>query len=266
MRRRAKTPGWLNAAREANRAGSDWLSRALGRSGAVPPEELDATLAAGRVRVDGKVTTKPFTPVSAGSKVTVDGRAVSLERRTRVLMLHKPAGVIAEGGRDARPSVVDVLKPLLNEEQSRYAWLAVGRLDVDTTGLLLFTNDEQLVAHATSPQTHLPKRYLATVNDNATDAHLEPLRKGVTLDDGPARPAQAALKGPGLVELTLTEGRNHQVKRMLGAVGLPVLKLHREAVGDLQLDVAEGELRELTAEEIAGALGFTPASAAGTAR
>ncbi|MBK7857371.1 MAG: rRNA pseudouridine synthase [Archangiaceae bacterium] len=251
MPRRAKTPGWLTAAREANRPGTDWLARALGRSGAVHPSELEATLAAGRVRVDGKVTTKPFTPVTEGSKVTVDGKPVPLERQSRVLMLHKPAGVLAQGsGRDKRLTVVDVLGPLLDEAQQRYAWHAVGRLDVDTTGLLLFTNDERTVARVTSPESHLPKRYLATVHPKASEAMLQPLRDGVLLDDGPARPAVAKVRAPGVVELTITEGRNHQVKRMLAAVGLPVLKLHREAVGGIELDVEEGAMRELSAEEV----------------
>lgn len=248
--RRAKTPRWLDAARESGRAGGDWLLRALGRAGALPPEELEAAIASGRVRVDGRVASKPFTPVTEDSQVTVDGLPVSLERKTRVLMLHKPAGVVAEGGRDKRPTVMHVLVPLLPPALQRYAWHAVGRLDVDTTGLLLFSNDERFVAFATSPDSHLPKRYVATVQLNATDAQLEPLRKGITLDDGPARPALARLRSPGVVELTITEGRNHQVKRMLSAVGLPVLKLHREAVGSLVLDVNEGEMRELTQTEV----------------
>jgi 23S rRNA pseudouridine2605 synthase/16S rRNA pseudouridine516 synthase len=257
MPRRVKTPRWLSAAREANRAGADWLKRALGRAGALSPKELDAAIAGGRVRVDGKVVTKPFAPVTPLSRVTVDGSPVSLQTKTRVLMLHKSAGVVAEGGsRDTRPTVFDVLRPLLDDEHQRFTWHAVGRLDVDTTGLLLFTNDERLVAHVTSPKTHLQKRYLATVNEKATEAQLEPLRQGVTLDDGLTRPAGARLRGPGLVELTLTEGRHHQVKRMLAYVKLPVLKLHREAVGTVVLDVGEGEVRELSEPEVREGLGF----------
>lgn len=256
--RRARTPKWLAAARESGRTGADWLSRALGRAGAVPPEEVESAIASGRVRVDGRVATKPFTPVTESSKVTVDGVPVSMARVTRVLMLHKPAGVLAEGsGRDTRPTVLDVLQPLLPQTLRGFTWLAVGRLDVDTTGLLLFTNDERFVAHATSPQTHLPKRYVASVSEKASEEQLEPLRRGVTLDDGPARPAAARLRSPGVVELTLTEGRNHQVKRMLAAVGLPVLKLHREAVGSLVCDVDEGATREVSEVEIRDALSFT---------
>jgi 23S rRNA pseudouridine2605 synthase/16S rRNA pseudouridine516 synthase len=253
--RRAKTPKWLSAAREANAAKGDWLARALGRAGALPPAEVEAAIAAGRVRINGKVVNKPFAPVPEGAQVSVDGKAVDVRRRTRVLMLHKPAGVVS-AGRDKRGTVFDVLQGQLSEELARFTWHGVGRLDVDTTGLLLFTNDERFVAHATSPATHLPKRYLARVHEKATDAMLEPLRKGITLDDGPARPAQARVREKGLVELTLTEGRHHQVKRMLAAVGLPVLQLHREAVGSLVLDVPLGTYRELREEELRVALQY----------
>jgi 23S rRNA pseudouridine2605 synthase/16S rRNA pseudouridine516 synthase len=245
----------LAAAREANAAKGDWIARALGRAGAVPPAEVDAALAQGRVRIDGRVVTKPFAPVPEGARVTVDGIAVDVGRRTRVLMLNKPKGVVS-AGRDRRGTVFDVLQGQLDEALARYSWHAVGRLDVDTTGLLLFTNDERFVAHGTSPERHLPKRYLATVHEKATDAMLEPLRKGITLDDGPARPAKARVREKGRVELTLTEGRHHQVKRMLAAVGLPVLALHREAVGGLVLDVPEGTFRELSEGEIREALEY----------
>jgi 23S rRNA pseudouridine2605 synthase/16S rRNA pseudouridine516 synthase len=90
------------------------------------------------------------------------------------------------------------------------------------------------------------------------EAKLEPLRQGIVLHDGPARPARAVVRAPGLVELTLTEGRNHQVKRMLGELGLPVTKLHREAVGGLELDVPPGACRLLTEQEIREALGYLP--------
>jgi pseudouridine synthase len=256
--RRAKTPKWLAAAREAGEAKGDWLARALGRAGVVPKNELAAALAQGRVRIDGKVVTKPFAPLKDGARVTVDGKPADVSRRTRVLMLNKPAGVVS-AGRDRRGTVLEVLQGQLSEALARYSWHAVGRLDVDTTGLLLFTNDERFVAHATSPDAHLPKRYLATVHEKATDAMLEPLRQGITLDDGPARPAQARVREKGLVELTLTEGRNHQVKRMLAAVGLPVLKLHREAVGTLVVDVPEGTFREVSEEEIRTALQYVGA-------
>ena len=258
MARQAKTPKWLEAARVGGSAKADWLSRSLGRAGALPLPEAEAAIKAGRVRIAGKVVTQPLTPVTEATKVTLDGKAIDLKRQTRVVMLHKPAGVVTAGfdQHGKGDTVFDVFQRALPAELRPYQWHAVGRLDRDTTGLLLFTNDERVAQHATAPSTHLPKRYLARVNEKATEKQLQPLRTGITIDDGPARPAHAKLREPGLVELTLTEGRFHQVKRMLAAVGLPVLSLHREAVGNLVVDIPVGEMRELTADEIEHSLGY----------
>ncbi|HZH03322.1 MAG TPA: pseudouridine synthase, partial [Myxococcaceae bacterium] len=153
-------------------------------------------------------------------------------------------------------TVFECLAQRLPPELPPHGWHTVGRLDRNTTGLLLFTNDEWLVAHVTSPKTHLPKRYLARVSGTPTEEKLDPLRGGILLEDGPTLPAGARLCEDGRVELTLTEGRNHQVKRMLGAVGLPVLALHRQAVGALVLDVPEGAVRLLTEDEVRQSLGY----------
>jgi 23S rRNA pseudouridine2605 synthase/16S rRNA pseudouridine516 synthase len=174
-------------------------------------------------------------------------------------MLHKPAGVVTHGSDpEGIGTVFDVLQAALPSDLHRFGWHAVGRLDRDTTGLLLFTNDERFVGHATSPDTHLAKRYVAKVGALVDDAKLEPLRRGVRIDDGElTRPAKAKARGDDSVELTLTEGRFHQVKRMLNAVGLPTLALHREAVGALELDVPVSSYRALSDDEVAKKLGFT---------
>ena len=175
--------------------------------------------------------------------------SVAREVETRVLAFHKPADLLTSTVSQHRTGTVyEVLLPQLSDELSRYTWHAIGRLDRGTTGLLLFTNDEKLVAHATSPETHLPKRYVATVQGTADEEKVEPLRRGVMLEDGPTRPAKVKLRDAHTVEVTVTEGRHHQVKRMLGAVGLPARALHREAVGSVELDVAEGTFRELPPE------------------
>jgi 23S rRNA pseudouridine2605 synthase/16S rRNA pseudouridine516 synthase len=236
----------------------DWLSRALSRAGVFPPADAERAILAGRVRVNGQVRTQPLSPVRSEDRVTVDGRAVDLTVRTRALMFHKPKGLVCAGtDPEGVGTVFEALRDALPPALQGFGWHAIGRLDRNTTGLLLFTNDEQLVAHATAPATHLPKRYVAKVGGALEDSKLEPLRRGILLDDGLARPAKASIRAERSVELTLSEGRNHQVKRMLGAVGLPVLELHREAVGTLLLDVPEGGWRELTTEEIASALRFT---------
>ncbi len=237
----------------------DWIGRALPRAGILPPQEAERAIAAGRVRVAGRVVTEPLALLRPDDEVRLDGRVVSLAAPTLVLAFHKPRGcVVSNRDELGRPTVFDLLARALPPELARYGWHALGRLDLDTTGLLLFSNDERLVAHATLPETHLPKRYLARVQGTPTDERLEPLRRGLKLDDGDARPAKAEVRGEREVALTLTEGRFHQVKRMLAAVGLPVRALHREAVGDLELDVPEGGYRVLTDEEVARRLGFEP--------
>ena len=238
--------------------GPDWLSRALARAGVMPLSEAERAIREGRVRVGTRVVRQPLAQVKEGLPVVVDGRRVSLAPRTRCLMFHKPAGVVTSTRDDAaQGTVFERLYAVMPFALQTYTWHAVGRLDRDTTGLLLFTNDERLVAHATSPQTHLDRRYVAAVQGTATEEKLAPLREGVELGPGEqARPARARVREEGQVELTITEGRYHQVKRMLAAVGLPVMKLHREAVGTLELYVPEGQYRELSPEELVEKLGY----------
>ncbi|WP_224247759.1 pseudouridine synthase [Hyalangium gracile] len=240
------------------KAKPDWLSRALARAGVFPLAEAEDAIRAGRVSINGRVAKQPLAPVPEGAVLRVDGVEVQREVETRVLAFHKPADVLTSTVSQHRTGTVyEVLLPQLPDELSRYTWHAIGRLDRGTTGLLLFTNDEKLVAHATSPETHLPKRYVATVQGTADEEKLEPLRRGVMLEDGPTRPAKVKLRDAHTVEVSVTEGRHHQVKRMLGAVGLPVKALHREAVGDVLLDVPEGTFRELTPEEISHGLRYS---------
>ncbi len=264
MTRRAKgPPKWLEAAkkRTPGSAGDSWLSRSLSRAGVLPLQRAEDAIREGRVAVDGRVVTEAFTPVNASSRVSLDGQLVSLAFTSRVLAFHKPAGLVTHGSDpEGIGTVFDGLARVLPEGLQRFGWHAVGRLDRDTTGLLLFTNDERFVAHATSPTTHLPKRYVAKVGADVTEWMLKTLRAGVDLEDGRTREASAQARGEREVELTLTEGRYHQVKRMLQAVGLATLSLHREAIGEVTCEVALGEYRELSAEEIAGQLYFTPRS------
>ncbi len=237
----------------------EWLSRALARAGVMPLAEAEKAIKEGRVRLGTRVVRQPLAMVRPGEPIFVDGHRVDTHPVTRCLMFHKPAGVVTSTrDDDAQGTVFQRLYAVMPFELQRFTWHAVGRLDRDTTGLLLFTNDERLVAHATSPDTHLDRRYVAQVQGTATEAKLEPLRRGITLEDGPARPARARVREDGQVELTITEGRFHQVKKMLAHVGLPVMKLHREALGTLEVDVTEGQYRELQPEEIEAKLGFKP--------
>jgi pseudouridine synthase len=262
-RRTVKIPRWLQAARVAGTARTvsptvgkpDWLARALGRVGLLGAEEIEPAIRAGRVRIGSEAVLEPLTPLRPGDEISVDGARVSLDVQTLALAFNKPAGLVTAGvDPEKQGTVFECLRRAMDDRLRRFVWHAIGRLDRDTTGLLLFTNDERLVAHVASPATHLPKRYVAHVEGAADDAILEPLRRGIVLHDGPTRPAIAWVRAPGVVELTLTEGRHHQVKRMLAKVGLPVTKLHREAIGELVCDVATGASRPLTTAEIRDAL------------
>lgn len=259
--RRRKEPKWLQAAKARGGVADegDFLSRALSRAGVLPPIEAERAIRDGRVTVNGKVTTVVVAPLEPEDVVVVDGERVDVRPTTRVLAFHKPKGLVVDG-RDPEGigTVFERLHALVPPELRGFGWLAVGRLDRDTTGLLFFTNDERFVAHATDPETKLPKRYVATVSGKVSDAKLETLRAGVELDDFTTQPAQAERRGERQVVLTLTEGKFHQVKRMLGAVGLATLELHREAVGTYVIDVELDALRELTDAEVQGLLGYRP--------
>jgi pseudouridine synthase len=259
---RKKTPRWLEAARlrqgPVSAGGrADWLARAMGRAGVMPRVEAERAIREGRVEVGGQVEREPFAPVHPGLEVRVDGQVRSLEAPLLVLMFHKPAGVVVAGtDPEGVGTVFERLRAVLPAELQGFEWYAIGRLDRDTTGLLLFTNDERVVQHGTAPETHLPKRYVAEVAGQPTEEALTRLREGLVLDDGPTRPAGARLLGPDRVELVLTEGRHHQVKRMLAAVGHPVRTLHREAVGSVALDVPVGSWRRVRDSEVSEGLGF----------
>jgi 23S rRNA pseudouridine2605 synthase/16S rRNA pseudouridine516 synthase len=230
----------------------------------MPRVEAEQAIREGRVEVGGRVEREPFAPVQPGVEVRVDGQVRGLEAPLLVLMFHKPAGVIVAGkDPEGVGTVFERLRSALPAELRGFEWYAIGRLDRDTTGLLLFTNDERVVQHGTSPEMHLPKRYVAEVAGRPSVEALSRLREGLVLEDGPTRPAGARLLAPDRVELVLTEGRHHQVKRMLAAVGHPVRILHREAVGSVVLDVPLGAWRRLSDTEVAEGLEFKRDAGAG---
>jgi 23S rRNA pseudouridine2605 synthase len=176
--------------------------------------------------------------------VRLDGRLLALEPPTYVL-LHKPAGVVTTASDPQhRPTVVGLVGHAARV-------VPVGRLDADTTGALLLTNDGSLAHRLAHPRYLVDKVYVAEVEGRPTDAVLERLRRGVELDDGPTAPARVRRLGPSTVELTLHEGRKRQVRRMLDAVGHPVRTLHRSRYGPLTLGGLEpGAWRELEPSEV----------------
>jgi 23S rRNA pseudouridine2605 synthase len=220
------------------------LNAYLARAGIASRRGADELIRAGRVRVNGEVAGLT-TFVEARDRVEVDGRSVEPEPLTYVL-LHKPAGVVTTA-RDpqGRPTVVGLVG------HPRRV-VPVGRLDIDTTGALVLTNDGPLAHRLMHPRYEVDKVYEAEVEGEPTEEALARLAEGVELEDGRTAPATVRRLGPSCLELTIHEGRKHQVKRMLEAVGHPVRRLHRSMYAGLTLDGLEpGEWRELTLEEIA---------------
>jgi 23S rRNA pseudouridine2605 synthase len=224
------------------------LNAYLARAGVASRRRADELIAAGRVRVNDSPGTLA-SRVGGGDVVEVDGQRVAPQRLAHVL-LNKPAGVVTTA-RDpqGRSTVVGFVS-------HRTRVVPVGRLDVDTTGALLLTNDGPLAHRLAHPRYGVPKVYEAEVEGSPEPASLAALRNGVELEDGRTAPAGVRVlrrrRGSTLLELTLHEGRKHQVKRMCEAVGHPVRRLHRSRYADLDVTgLRAGESRELTRGEVA---------------
>lgn len=235
-------------------AGPLSLARALSKFGVCSRSEAVRWIESGRVQVDGRVSRFPARRIDPRQhEVRVDGRRVGDDTERIVLVLHKPAGYItSRGDPGGRPTVYDLL-------DADGPWVfPVGRLDRDSSGLLVLTNDHRLGQRLTDPEAHVPKRYHARVRGVPATEALEALREGVPLGDGTvSRPAEVralgtAQSGTSWLEIVLTEGKNRQVRRMCANVGHDVEELVRVAVGALDLgDLAPGQWRQLSAAEAA---------------
>ena len=221
------------------------LAKYLAHAGVASRRAAERLIAGGRVTVDGEVTTDPALSVGESSSVAVDGQVVAPEPR-EVHLLHKPAGVVSTAkDTHGRPTVVDMVR-------SDGRLYPVGRLDADSTGLLLLTNDGELAERLTHPRYGVETTYRVTVEPpSVPERALRQLREGVELEDGPTAPARVRRAGPGVLEVSIGEGRKRQVRRMCEAVGHRVVSLERVAFGPLRLaGLAEGEARRLTAAEV----------------
>lgn len=219
------------------------LNAFLARAGVASRRGADELIKAGRVTVNGEPG-QLNTFVERGDVVEVDGRRVEAQQLAYVL-LHKPAGVVTTA-RDPqrRPTVVGLV-----DHPARV--VPVGRLDADTTGALLLTNEGPLAHRLAHPRYGVEKVYEVEVEGRPSDAALRRLAEGVDLEDGRTAPAKVRRLASSRIELTLHEGRKHQVKRMCEAVGHPVRRLHRSRYAGLDLEgLAPGEWRELTADEV----------------
>lgn len=226
------------------------LERVLSKAGIGSRTEARSWIHAGRVTLNGAVVQNPDHWVDLErDRVGFDGRA--LEARAQVyLLLHKPTGYLTTyKDPRGRPTVYDLVADVGTFVSQ------VGRLDLDTSGLLLMTNDNQFAERVTNPASHVPKTYLVTVSTVLTDAQLQQLRDGIVLSDGPTRPAIVTRVRDSAtsthVEITLTEGRNRQVRRMVEALGARVLELARIRIGPIALGrLPVGTWRLLTPAEV----------------
>jgi 23S rRNA pseudouridine2605 synthase len=226
------------------------LDRVISKAGLGSRTEARSWIGQGRVSVNGKKIQTPDHWVDSDrDRVTLDGRPLQSPRKLYVL-LYKPKGYLTTyKDPEGRPTVYDLVGDIKE-------WIfPVGRLDQDTTGLLLMTNDSALGDYITSPESHVPKTYLVKASEHLTDDQLDQLRNGVVLNDGPTRPAQVTRVRESarftFFEITITEGRNRQVRRMVEALDAKVLKLVRTRIGSIEIAGLEiGKHRDLTPQEV----------------
>lgn len=220
------------------------LAKFLAHGGIASRRKAEEIVAKGVVTVGGEVVTDPARDVSADDDVRVNGEQVAAESR-EVWAVNKPLGVVSTarepGGRTAVVELVD----------SEARLYPVGRLDADSTGLLLLTNDGELANRLTHPRYEVAKAYRVELRRPPSDADLRRLARGVELEDGPTAPAEVRRLGEREVEIVLREGRNRQVRRMAEAVGNEVVALRRVRFGPIELgELAEGASRRLAPEEV----------------
>ncbi len=230
--------------RPAEHRPGEKLQKVLAARGVASRRAVEELIASGRVTVNGEVAALGARVDREHDVIEVDGALVSVRPGLVHYLLNKPAGVVSTAhDPHGRPTVVQ----LVPDEPRVFP---VGRLDAETEGLLLLTNDGELTHRLTHPSFGVEKEYLAHVDGTLSAGDLRRLRDGVDLEDGRTAPARASQPQPGLVRLTIHEGRNRQVRRMLAAVGHPVVRLVRVRFGPLaDRRLALGAWRELTGEE-----------------
>ncbi|HEY6636874.1 MAG TPA: pseudouridine synthase [Solirubrobacterales bacterium] len=229
------------------------LAKYLAHAGVASRRKAEELIAAGKVHVGGEVVTDPARDVDEGSSVEVEGRAVVPEPR-EVWAVNKPLGVVSTartfGGHKNRRRT-DRRRAVTQLVDSSRRLYPVGRLDADSTGLILLTNDGELANRLTHPRYGVPKTYLVELDRAPSEADLDRLREGVRLEDGPTAPAEVERLAERGLEITIREGRKRQVRRMAEAIGNEVESLSRIRIGSLELgDLRRGEARRLDRREI----------------
>jgi 23S rRNA pseudouridine2605 synthase len=220
------------------------LQKVLARAGVASRRAVEEMMVAGRIRVNGRTAVLGQRIDPNKDEVEVDGSRVPLKTDLIYYLMNKPSGVVTSAEDEhARPTVLDLV------DASERVW-PVGRLDIDTEGALILTNDGDLTHRLTHPSFQVPKTYVVWAKGTVGEKALRALARGVELEDGMTAPAEVALRetsgGASLIEMTITEGRNRQVRRMMAAVGHDVIRLARTTIGPLQL----GHLRPGTARRL----------------
>ena len=223
------------------------LDKYLAETAQCTRSEAKALLSKGRVQVNGAVCKKGDTQLKESDTVAVDGRALSYQQFVYI-MLNKPEGVVSASTDKRDTTVVD----LVGDAYPRRQLFPAGRLDKDTTGLMILTDDGALAHEILAPKKHVPKQYRVTIDVPMTEEMVRRFAEGIRLKDGVCRPAELTLEGEHTGVVTLREGRYHQIKRMFGCCGGTVTALHRLSMGALRLDegLAPGACRPLTEEEL----------------
>jgi 16S rRNA pseudouridine516 synthase len=236
------------------------IDKMLANLGYGSRKEVKGLLKKGAVKINGKMVKDAKEHIDPNEDVvTINGQEI-VYKEFIYLMMNKPGGVISATEDNRDETVIDLLE--MNDQV--YEPFPVGRLDKDTEGLLLITNDGQLSHRLLSPKKHVPKTYFAVIEGEVTNEDVNAFRNGVTLDDGyETKPGELVILKSGLmseIELTITEGKFHQVKRMFQAVGKRVVYLKRISMGSLKLDetLELGEYRELTEEELEELMNYQP--------
>ena len=238
------------------------LQKVLAAAGLASRRASEIMISEGRVEVNGRVVTEQGLRIDPERDVVrVDGSRIPPPRRHLYLVLNKPRGVVSTlDDPEGRRTINDLLANLRHGKQSRL--FHVGRLDTDTEGLLILTNDGEFAHRLAHPSYEVPKTYLAEVAGVVTPATLKRLREGLTLDDGPVRPSAVKVVSSAgeksLVKITLLEGRNRIVRRTMEAVGHPVRRLSRTGIGPVRLgNLKVGAFRELSRDELGALLDLT---------
>jgi len=226
------------------------LQKFIADAGVASRRHAEEIIRQGRVKVDGRTVTEMGFKVTEASKVEIDGKLISIEKKKRYIMLNKPEGFITTANDQfGRPTVLDLVKGI---KERVYP---VGRLDYDTSGLLLLTNDGSFAYKLTHPRHEVKKVYIAEVIGIPDEKSLKTFREGIYIDGYKTSPADIRVlekkNNKSILEITIHEGKNRQVRKMCDAIGHPVVKLKRIAIGKLSLGNLEaGKWRELTKKEI----------------